>query len=112
MQKQKDMEDIMLKSHRDFIAGLGKSISILEKDISEAGEMENSCTDEWCLAMATVRGARALGFGEGSGDGTADEPTEPEADVATERRAILDRLARHEIGADEAATAIRSLGRA
>lgn len=51
MQKQKDMEDIMLKSHRDFIAGLGKSISILEKDISEAGEMENSCTDEWCRAI-------------------------------------------------------------
>jgi hypothetical protein len=50
MQKQKDMESTMLRAHRDFIAGLEKSIVILEKDLGEAGDMEHVCSDEWCQA--------------------------------------------------------------
>ena len=50
MQKQKDMENIMLKTHRDFIAGLEESTTILEKNIEDAGKMEHICTDEWCMA--------------------------------------------------------------
>lgn len=51
MQKQKDMENTMLMTHRNFIEGLEKSISILEKDLGEAGEMEHVCSDEWCQAI-------------------------------------------------------------
>ena len=50
MQIQKEMENTMLKAHRDFVAGLEESISLLEKDINEAGKMESVCTDEWCQA--------------------------------------------------------------
>lgn len=50
MQKQKDMENAMLKAHRDFITGLNESVKILENDIDEADQMEHICTDEWCLA--------------------------------------------------------------
>jgi len=50
MQKQKDMENTMLQAHRDFIAGLEKSIAILENDLGEVGDMAHVCTDEWCQA--------------------------------------------------------------
>ena len=50
MLKQKDMENSMLQTHRDFVAGLEKSTAKLEKDIDEAGKMEKVCTDEWCMA--------------------------------------------------------------
>ena len=93
-----------------------EQLDLLERFLRSRGnlrEMERELRISYPTVRARVEAVlRALGFGEGSGDGTADEPAEPEADVATERRAILDRLARHEIGADEAATAIRSLGRA
>ena len=51
MQKQKDMENTMLMTHRNFVEGLDETISMLEKDIGEAGTMEGVCTDEWCRAM-------------------------------------------------------------
>lgn len=50
MQKQKDMENTMLRTHRRFIEGLEESVSILEKDLGEADEMEHVCTEEWCQA--------------------------------------------------------------
>ena len=51
MQKQKDMENTMLRAHRDYFAGLGESIAILEKDLGEAGKMEHVCSAEWCQAI-------------------------------------------------------------
>ena len=54
MQKQIDMENAMLMAHRDFVANLEKSIEMLDKDISEASEMTQICTDEWCLATEDV----------------------------------------------------------
>jgi len=50
MQKQKEMENTMLRTHRRFIEGLEESIAILENDLGEADEMEHVCTDEWCQA--------------------------------------------------------------
>ncbi len=34
----------------DFTNSLEKSIDMLEKDINEASEMTDICTDEWCEA--------------------------------------------------------------
>jgi hypothetical protein len=51
MQKQKDMENTMLKAHRDFVAGLEEGINMLDKEIDEAGKVESVCTDEWCRAV-------------------------------------------------------------
>jgi hypothetical protein len=77
------------------------------------------------ISYPTVRGrvdalVRALGLADGSAGGANDEAddgfeAEPEdsptdADAAAERRSILERLARKEIGAEEAATALRGLG--
>lgn len=37
-----------------FVAALGKSLSKLEKDIQEAGDMAHECTSEWCEATEHV----------------------------------------------------------
>jgi hypothetical protein len=70
------------------------------------------------ISYPTVRGrvdalVRALGLAEGEGEPIDVEPMdEPasETDDAAERRVILERLARREIGAEEAAAALRELG--
>ena len=54
MQRQVEMEEIMLLAHREFMANLDKSLSLLAQDIAEAGEMAQICTDEWCLATENV----------------------------------------------------------
>jgi hypothetical protein len=71
------------------------------------------------ISYPTVRSrvealVRALGFGA---RGDEDQPDDPESGTGQgipagdARQAILERLARHEIGAEEAAAAIRALGR-
>lgn len=54
MQTQKTMEESFLKAHREFTANLAQSLDMLEKDIKEAAEMEQICTDEWCTATESV----------------------------------------------------------
>jgi hypothetical protein len=76
------------------------------------------------ISYPTVRSrvealVRALGFGpRNDADEGPDETATgaaaaagPAADAAAHRQTILERLARREITADEAAAAIRSLGR-
>lgn len=50
MQLQKKMEQSFLAAHRDFVTNLASSIEMIEKDISDAKEMQQICTDEWCMA--------------------------------------------------------------
>ena len=50
MEKQKNMEESFLKTHREFMENLSSSIAVLSNDINEAKEMQNICTDEWCMA--------------------------------------------------------------
>ena len=87
--------------------------ALLESFLRSRGnlrEMER----ELGISYPTVRGrvealVRALGFGPRA---DADEDDAPTQAVATPTRdVILERLARHEISAEEAATAIRALGR-
>ena len=82
------------------------------------------------ISYPTVRGRlevllKSLGLGDGPAVAVTDdepmaaEPAEPatsraaaaEAELAAQRRGILERLSRHELSADEAAAAIRSLER-
>jgi hypothetical protein len=69
------------------------------------------------LSYPTVRSrlealVRALGFGpRADADGAEAEPAADPAINRATRQEILERLARHEINADEAADAIRALGR-
>jgi hypothetical protein len=72
------------------------------------------------ISYPTVRSrveqlVRSLGFGPRGDDDATDDATAttPAGDstAATSRQDVLERLARHEIGAEEAAAAIRALGR-
>jgi hypothetical protein len=90
-------------------------LTLLESFLRSRGnlrEMER----ELGISYPTVRGrvdalVRALGFGPRA-DEEVDEDDAPTQAIATPTRdAILERLARHEIDAEEAAAAIRALGR-
>lgn len=103
-----------------------EQMRILESFLRSRGNLKEM-ERELGISYPTVRGrvdalVRALGFGEQApemdleaddfGSDFATEPAapaDPEA-VAAERRSILERLARKEIGADEAAAALRALG--
>jgi hypothetical protein len=103
-----------------------EQLILLESFLRSRGNLRDM-ERELSISYPTVRSrvealVRALGFGprSDSDEAAADEaaaaaataaaaPTSP--DVAAARQEILERLGRHEISADEAATAIRSLGR-
>jgi hypothetical protein len=92
-------------------------LALLESFLRSRGnlrEMER----ELGISYPTVRGrvealVRALGFGSRVETDDVDEPvvaTEP-APAARGRAEVLEALARHEISAEDAAAAIRALGR-
>ena len=100
-----------------------EQLSLLESFLRSRGNLKEM-ERELGISYPTVRGrvdalVRALGLADGSAADANDEAddafdTEPdgspaEADAAAERRSILERLARKEIGAEEAATALRGL---
>ena len=88
--------------------------ALLESFLRSRGnlrEMER----ELGISYPTVRSrvealVRALGFGPRA-DAAEEEDPDPTAPEGTTRQAILERLARHEISAEDAAAAIRALGR-
>lgn len=95
-----------------------EQLSLLESFLRSRGNLRDM-ERELGISYPTVRSRvealiRALGFGPRDGE-EADEggPADPVggSDAAAQRQSILERLARREITADEAAAAIRSLGR-
>ena len=93
-----------------------EQLVLLESFLRSRGNLRDM-ERELGISYPTVRGrvealVRALGFGPRDG---AEEPDDgsPGAttDVAAARQQILERLAKGEIGAEDAATAIRNLGR-
>ena len=88
-------------------------MALLESFLRSRGNLRD-IEREMGISYPTVRArvealVRALGFGPRDDDAAA---AEDEARVEpTTREAILERLARHEISAEDAATAIRTLGR-
>ena len=100
-----------------------EQLTFLESFLRSRGNLKEM-ERELGISYPTVRSRlevllRALGLGDGSAAPVLDEDTEavPEEpahsdeDLAAERRTILERLSRHELSADEAAAAIRALGR-
>lgn len=100
-----------------------EQLAFLESFLRSRGNLKE-LERELGISYPTVRSRlegllRALGLGDGSAQppqddeaapiSAAEEPGDP--DTAAERRAILERLARHEMTADQAATAIRALGK-
>ena len=90
-------------------------LALLESFLRSRGnlrEMER----ELGISYPTVRGrvealVRALGFGPRLEADEAEEPAPTEPVPARSRAEVLEALARHEISAEDAATAIRALGR-
>jgi hypothetical protein len=98
-----------------------EQLALLESFLRSRGNLRDM-ERELGISYPTVRSrvealVRALGFGPRDGEeASADEASgaAPAGDAATSaasRQEILERLARHEIGAEDAATAIRALGR-
>jgi hypothetical protein len=100
-----------------------EQMGLLESFLRSRGNLKEM-ERELGISYPTVRGrvdalVRALGFGEetadeelGSDFGEGFDEDEPAADVkaGTDRREILERLARKEISAEDAADALRALG--
>ncbi|MBW3613371.1 MAG: DUF2089 domain-containing protein [Chloroflexi bacterium] len=96
-------------------------LHLLESFLRSRGNLKEM-ERELGISYPTVRSrvdalVRALGLSDDAPtdefEGEEDEGAlEPAADVAAERRTILEQLARKEIGADEAATRLRDLGSA
>jgi hypothetical protein len=97
-----------------------EQLSLLESFLRSRGNLKEM-ERELGISYPTVRGrvdalVRALGFGDAPLDDIdtdleAQAPAAP-VDQAAQRRDILERLARKEIGAEEAAEALRELGTA
>ena len=97
-----------------------EQLALLESFLRSRGNLRDM-ERELGISYPTVRSrvealVRALGFGPraDSDEAIADEAAgaAASADTAAARQEILERLGRHEISADDAAAAIRSLGRA
>ncbi|MGH9887581.1 MAG: DUF2089 domain-containing protein [bacterium] len=99
-----------------------EQLALLESFLRSRGNLRDM-ERELGISYPTVRSrvealVRALGFGPraDADDATADDAASSgpgsSSDLAAARQQILERLGRHEMTADEAATAIRSLGKA
>jgi hypothetical protein len=95
-----------------------EQLALLESFLRSRGNLRDM-ERELGISYPTVRSRveqliRSLGFGPRGDDDAADEVGVSGQDgptAAASRQDILERLARHEIGAEEAAAAIRALGR-
>ena len=94
-----------------------EQLTLLESFLRSRGNLRDM-ERELGISYPTVRGrvealVRALGFGprDGAEEPDDDATATATADAIAARQEILERLSKGEIGAEEAATAIRSLGR-
>jgi hypothetical protein len=96
-----------------------EQLALLESFLRSRGNLRDM-ERELGISYPTVRGrvealVRALGFGPREGSDEAADEAAATADISAAtgaaRQEILERLGRHEMTADEAAAAIRSLGR-
>src|SRR5687767_1949591 len=98
-----------------------EQLALLESFLRSRGNLKEM-ERELGISYPTVRGrvdalVRALGLGDGDADGEpgddealGDQASAATADLAAQRREILERLARREIDAQEAADALRAMG--
>jgi hypothetical protein len=95
-----------------------EQLTLLESFLRSRGNLREMERDLG-LSYPTIRGrldalVRALGLADEPADAVPAAEPDPtpaaETDPATERRAILERLARRELSAEEAAAALRAVG--
>lgn len=96
-----------------------EQLTLLEAFLRSRGNLREMERDLG-LSYPTIRGrldalVRTLGLADGDAapePATDEELATEQADVAAERRLILERLARHELSAEDAAAALRAVGSA
>ena len=94
-----------------------EQLALLESFLRSRGNLRDM-ERELGISYPTVRGrvealVRALGFGpRADSDEAAEDAAAADSDPAAARQAILERLGRKEISAEDAAAAIRALGKA
>jgi hypothetical protein len=92
-----------------------EQLALLESFLRSRGnlrDMERELAHSYPTLRSRVEAlVRALGFGPRDGDEASADDNPAASKAASSRQEILERLARREIGADEAAAAIRALGR-
>lgn len=94
-----------------------EQLTLLEAFLRSRGNLREMERDLG-LSYPTIRGrldalVRTLGLADGDAapePATDEELATEQADVAAERRLILERLARHELSAEDAAAALRAVG--
>jgi hypothetical protein len=91
-----------------------EQLILLESFLRSRGNLRDM-ERELGISYPTVRSrvealVRALGFGPRDGDESAEEQAVDAGESAMQRQQVLERLARREINADEAAAAIRAIG--
>lgn len=91
-------------------------LTLLESFLRSRGNLRDM-ERELGISYPTVRSrvealVRALGFGPRSDADDADEPVAEPVSPPRSRAEVLEALARHEMSAEDAAAAIRALGRA
>lgn len=50
MKRQVEMQESMLRAHRDFMVNLEQSLELVARDLEDAKDVAQVCTDEWCAA--------------------------------------------------------------
>ena len=90
-------------------------LTLLESFLRSRGNLRDM-ERELGISYPTVRSrvealVRALGFGPRADADDTDEPAAAPTATPQTREAILEAVARHELSADDAAAAIRALGR-
>ena len=93
-----------------------EQLTLLESFLRSRGNLRDM-ERELGISYPTVRSrvealVRALGFGpRADADDAVEDPTTVSPSAGTTREEILEALARHEMSAEDAAAAIRALGR-
>ena len=54
MKRQDEMVDSFLVAHREFMANLENSLTLIEEELNEAAEIGEICTGEWCRATEST----------------------------------------------------------
>ena len=90
-------------------------LTLLESFLRSRGNLRDM-ERELGISYPTVRSrvealVRALGFGPRADDGDLDDSAATDPATGRSREEILEALARHELSAEDAAIAIRALGR-
>jgi hypothetical protein len=93
------IQENVTENWREFLNNMEESLNILERGLSEASEMRDICTDEWCVATEHV--IDDLSNWLFSISEPAGSPTEDSKKLRTLRRRLHDLYAKYKVTASD-----------